>query len=256
MKKYGLLLSCLLTFNVNKTVDVGLGTGFGWGPFKISFWQKMEIQNKILIGLVTAAITTKVAYDVSWHDTYATTVNGWYGQLKHCIQSNSIKSVDHAALHSCFSLCDRDDIIIMNRWLQDSYGSWFCPWNWTASQKKAQSRVKTVEILTMYSDLLACGDLVTGEKVVTSARNVCSCMSVYPLVDFYQMIECHIAFIKNGSLDLNDAQVQVLVQSMLPYLEIFKVTLRQEKDYIEELQTKRTHDLQEQMIAAQRASRY
>lgn len=252
MKKYGLLLSCLLTFNLSKTVPVEVGTGVSWGPFSILLRKRLDVSQEIILGLVTTAIVSKVAYDVSWHDTYVTTVNGWYGKLKHCIQSNSVDSVNHVALHNCFSQCDLDDIIIMNRWLQSSYGSWVCPWNWTASQKKALNIVQAIEVLTMYSDLLALGTEVSAEEVVTAARKIC--FSMYPLIEFYGLIEYHIDFIKNSSSLVCDLQVQDLVKSMLPCLNNFKVLLRQGKDYTEELQMKRTHDLQQAMVTAQQAS--
>lgn len=252
MKKYGFLLSCLLTFNLTQAVPVDIEAGIGYGPFGFVLGKRLNVSQEIILGLVTVAITSKVAYDVSWHETYATTVNDWYATLRHCIHSNSIKSVDHAALHSCFSQCDRDDIMIMHHWLENSYGSWLCPWNWTASQKKALNIVQAIEVLTMYSDLVALGTQVSAEDVVTAGRKIC--LSMYPLIEFYGLIEGHIDFIKNSLSLIGDAQVQGLVTSMLPSLNNFKILLRQGKDYTEELQMKRTHDLQQAMVTAQQMS--
>jgi hypothetical protein len=250
--KIRIFILSLLMVHVSSP-DIHFNTGYQ-GQYG-GFSHGSEISGKTVAMVVAAILAAKVAYDMSWHKEYESQAHHWYYLLHDTIARNSISSVQDASLLKLFAQPDFDSIMQYHAWMENSYNSWFCPWNWTASQKIAFNNLLAVEILTMYADLIALGDQVTGQDVLQSLRAKYACVSIYPLVLSYERMEQHSKFIQLNAANLCNAVISTLLQQMATYLDRFKVLLRQEKDYLAELQMKRTHDLQKELIGAVRASR-
>ncbi|OGB86579.1 hypothetical protein A3J41_00075 [candidate division TM6 bacterium RIFCSPHIGHO2_12_FULL_38_8] len=244
MKKYGILLcSLLLAHQTCPSDSAGINTNINPTPT-----DKENIDGKIsiLLSALTLLLATKIGYDMSWHTTYACKADNWYALLNNTVQKNQITCVTNEHLKSLFCPVDHDEIMQLHDWLNNSYNSWLKPWNWTESQQKSFNQLHAVEILTMYADLLPLQDTVTGKDLVKAFRNKYVALSIYPLVFAYEMIEKHLQFIA-ARKDLN---LYALLQQIMPYLNNFKLLLRQEPDYALELQAKRTNDLQKETVLA------
>lgn len=247
MKKYGLLFSMLLFTNVCQPDGFTGRVRTSWGPF--SFIYETDLSTKLVISTAAVLLATKVGYDMSWHDTYRTKTNDWYNLLISSIERNNISSLDHAKLASVFSAVDHDEILQMHLWVNNAYSNWLTPWNWTNCLKQSFQNLQIIEILTLYADLIAKKDTVTGSDLVKSFRSKYSNSSTYPLIFAYTNMDNHIQFIRK----LQNHPLQKILTSAIEYLNNFKILLRQENEYQQEIQTKRTNDLQEEMIGAIRS---
>jgi hypothetical protein len=251
MKKIGLLCSLLLMSQMVFSVDGRATTSFG--PF--TFQHRFSMSEKTVAIAVATALVAKILYDVSWHDQYAKSANVWYQLLTHTIESNNINSVGDPEMLKLKNLIEFDDVLQNNLWINNSYNSWLQPWNWTCSQQFAFKQLKIIEILILYADVLAEKETLTSEAVVKAMRSKFIAVSMYPLVYAHERLTDYAQFINSGNLGFCETRIKNLLSEMKSHINDFKNLLRQSKDYTDELSAKRTHELQEQMIAAQRASR-
>ncbi|MBP6892540.1 hypothetical protein KBB68_03070 [Candidatus Babeliales bacterium] len=248
MKKYSLLFSTLLFVNVCQPVGFTGRAKTQFGPFSLAY--DTDLSTKLIICVATVALATKIGYDISWHDRYTTKTNDWYNLLISSIERNNISSLDHAKLISIFSAVDHDEILQMHLWVNNAYSNWLTPWNWTNCLKQSFEKLQIIEILTLYADLIAKKDTVTGFDLVKSFRCKYGSIFVYPLLSAYQIINDHVQFVRNLSCHL----LKNILMSAIEPLNDFKVLLRQENEYQQEVLAKRTNDLQQEMINAIAAS--
>lgn len=249
MKKYGILLSCLfLAHNIEPHTIFGIDLNFY--PFNVHTSQ--EIARTTLLSVAAVLLATKLGYDLSWHTTYTQNAHYWYYLLENTVSANNITSVSDARLKSLFSPVDHDDIMQLHKWLNNSYNCWLTPWNWTASQQESFQKLQVIEILTLYSDLIALQDQINGKEILKFCRNKYATMSFYPLIFGYSLIDQHLHFIARTKYN----KLSGLLADMTNYLQNFKLLLRQEKEYQLEIQTKYTHDLQKELINATNNSGY
>ena len=244
MKKYGLLFSALLFANVCQPNGFTGRARTHFGPFSLQY--DTDLSTKLVLSVAAALLATKIGYDISWHNTYTITTNNWYEVLVSKIKRNNILSINDSKLASIFSAADYDEILQMHIWINNAYGNWLTPWNWTNSLKESFEKLQIIEILTLYADLIAKKDTLTGSDVVKSFRCKYGSLSTYPLLLAYEIIDNHIQFIRTHS---SHSLAYLLMNAVEP-LNDFKVLLRQENEYQEEVQAKRTHDLQKEMINA------
>jgi hypothetical protein len=225
--------------------NVGVGAWQTVGPvfFGAKFTQKVSGKTvAIVAGMILAG---KIAYDVSWHGEYADRVKKCHSALRDCIHLNHVQAVDHAALKDFASKSMKKEIIFLEQSLYNSYGSWLCPWNWTAQQKELFQCVQIVSILTSYADLIALGDLVAGADIVKGMRQLYTPMGMYPCVYGYWQLQRHSAFVRSHGC--TDRVQAALLRDMGDYLDKFADLLTEQNEYVQELQTMKTHEQQQQM---------
>ncbi len=249
MKKYGLLFSVLLFANACEAVNFkGIGT---IGNKYINLRAEEDLSTTLVLSVVAAAIAIKIGYDLSWQSTYSTKTNHWYKLLTCTIERNHITSIIHPKLNSLFSAIDHDEIVQMQIWVDNAYNNWLTPWNWTNDLKDSFQKLQIIEILTLYADLVAKEDNISGIDVVKSFRNKYGNSSIYPLIFAYNMMNNHVQLIAQ----LGHHPFQGLLAKMTDSLNNFKVLLRQENEYQQEVQAKRMAELQQELINATRMSR-
>lgn len=241
MKKFKILLFALLLTNMmHSTVTITITSKSSNSRLQDS--QGASINH--LIGVVVVLLAAKIGYDLSWHNSYTTKTNSWHELLISTIEQNNITTIDHPKLLSLFSAVDHDQILQMHTWVSNSYNCWLKPWNWTASQKQSFEKLQIIEILTLYSDLVAKKDTIMGADLVKAFRCKYTGSSTYPLIFAYEMINNHIQFICN----MHNHTLNQLLLSAIEPLKNFKILLRQENEYQEEVFTKETNESREKMI--------
>lgn len=243
MNKCGLFLICLLSANMTLSPSK-VEFGAGYGPCTVK--TQTDISTNIMLGIVTILITSKIGYDLSWHATYAIKTHTWYELLKNTIEKNKITSIRHKKLQTLFSPVDYDEMLQIHTWINKSYNSWLTPWNWTESQKTSLQNLKIIEILTLYADLLAHNNQITGANIIKHFRRVYGAISIYPLCFGYDLIKTHLTLIST----LKNHCFSALLENIVDDLHNFQVLLRQEQDYQVDCQAKQTNDLQKEMITA------
>jgi len=192
---------------------------------------QQDISGKIACSLVAAALFSKIAYDMSWHNSYACRV---------CVLSKMVQvALEEKAEGFLREPEILEQILTLELWLRNSYASWLTPWNWVASQKDAYHLVQGLALVVLYRPLLD-SENVTGQEILRHARSACSTVSLYPLMYFGQELDRHIEFVKT----------EKAFADMLSGLSNIKYLLRQEKEYIDELQTYETHRLAKQLNTA------
>lgn len=248
MKKYGLFLSALLLTSACFPDGFRGSASTGVGPVRINY--TTDLSTSLVLGTTAALIACKIGYDLSWQSTYVTKTNNWYEMLICAVERNQITSINHPKLQSLFSTIDHDEILQMHIWVKNSYNNWLTPWNWTTALKLSFQNLKIIEILTLYADLFKQEENITGTAIVRAFRCKYGNISVYPLIFAYETIDAHIQFIRS----LNNHSLEKLLSQTIDPLNNIKVLLRQENEYNTEVQTKRTNDLQQEMINAIHAS--
>ncbi len=244
MKKYGLLFSALLFANVCQPDGFTGRARTQFGPFSLQY--DTDLSTKLVLGAAAVLLATKVGYDMSWHNTYTSQTNDWYNLLISAIERNNVSSLDHSKLASVFSAVDHDEILQMHLWVNNAYSNWLTPWNWTNCLKQNSEKLQIIEILTLYADLIAKQDTITGSDLVKSFRCKYGSLFIYPLLSAHEFIDIHVKFIHN----LGNHHLKRLLMKAIEPLNNFKVLLRQENDYQQEVLAKRTNDLQKEMIQA------
>lgn len=245
MQKIGIFFSILLmmnTVNIQAKTEGILTTMVG--PFKIRSTQ--DLNEKHVLVVAAMILAAKIGYDVSWQNTYIEKTTNWYQMLDCTIQKNQITSIKDSKLQSLFKSLDHDEILQMHTWINNSYNNWLTPWNWTYSLQKSLQNLQIIEILTIYADLFAKEENITGQDIIKTFRSKFSTISCYPLLFAYEIIEKHIQCIRN----IQNHPFADLISKAIEPLHNIKVMLREEAEYTAEMQAKRTHDLQQEMIQA------
>lgn len=224
---------------------VQLKTSKAFNIFGINFrlMNKQHVEDSIVFIAAGLALSGKIAYDVSWHGEYASRVSNCYNQLARCIEINNIKTVDNAALETIASKSLKKEVMFLEQSLYNSYGSWVCPWNWTSGQKLIFNQIQVVGILTMYADLTALSNDVTGADVLRNARQTFAGINMFPCVACHEKIVRHISFVKDKKY--TNCPQQELLNQMLEGLELFAELLSEQPEYSQELQTMKTHQMLE-----------
>ncbi len=251
MKKnsYFLVFLAMFCMPCVQGVPISFGAGTAYGPVYVGHQTDSNISSYTLAVVVGLVVAGKIAYDVSWHAEYVARVQNCYGSLKKCIDRHSVTTVEDSALQELASRSMKCEVVFLEQSLRNSYGSWLCPWNWTAQQKAMYHQIQVVAILTLYADLIALGDKVTGADVVQCTRQLFVPVSLYPCVHCYGELRRHISFIQSLSYcDVLLSNIETsLLRGMVPYLEQFVSLLAQQNEYVQELQTMKTHELQKEM---------
>jgi len=251
MKKnsYFLVLLAMICTPCVYSVPLNFGAGQGFGPIYVGAQTEGNVSSYALAVVVGLMVAGKIAYDVSWHSEYVARVQNCYGSLRKCIDRHNVTTVEDAALQALASRSMKCEVVFLEQSLRNSYGSWLCPWNWTAQQKAMYHQIQVVAILTMYADLIALGDKVTGADVVQCTRQLFVPVSLYPCVHCYGELRRHIAFAQSLSCSnalFGNTETRLLY-GMVPYLEQFASLLMLQNEYVQELQTMKTHELQKEM---------
>ncbi|HSW75446.1 MAG TPA: hypothetical protein VLG50_00215 [Candidatus Saccharimonadales bacterium] len=215
------------------------------------------IGGKIVAGVIGLLLATKIGYDISWHSTYENRAAYYYQSLKQYILDNDITSVTDPLLLDFSNQEKSQDIVYLENSISNSYNSWVCFWNWTESEKIAYSNMQAVSILTLYADLMRLGNKLTDKDIVQYCRNMYVSITIYPYVTCCTKMQAHIDFINSlvGLGVQKNIKLYALLQQMTVYLQKFKSILMAQKEYVDELQTMKTHTLLQQSINAQQLSR-
>ena len=259
MKKYGLLLSALLCTNTFQA-HFRLGGGSNFGPVYVGASQDVRLdaatELKIYAAVIGSIVAIKIGSDLIWQATYVKKAQNWYSKFAHEMRSNSAVTIKDVNLGSIFSCDQHDEMIRYGSWIDNAYNSWLCPWNWSSSLKRALYQVRIVTILTLYADLIQLDDQLTGDELVQALRSKFAGVTMYPLVFAYALMLEQLENIKILKKVCSYQVVKQLLTQIKPCLEKFTKLLRQEKDYTDEVLTKRTHDLQQAQINATHNSGY
>ena len=215
-----------------------------------------KIADMTLAYVLSAVIAGKILYDISWHNQYSNCVKNWYQTTNHFIQYYNIQSVTDKKFIEIQNHINLDDLLKYNLWIDSSYNNWLCPWNWTNSQKTTLYICQTVAILVLYADIVANNDQLTKQEIVQALQSKFIITSIYPLIQSGIMLDSALEFIASNKHDFCNSTINNLLQELKPFLIEYKNILRSNKDYIAEIQTKKTHDLQQELIQATRSTRY
>lgn len=172
----------------------------------------------------------------------------WYEQVRIDMQK-SCNIWPVFAIMSDISIDDRENIFQLKQLLANRYGSWVKPWDWTVQMKKAYDRMTIVAALYGYLPLVQNQSFLTGQDVLYFARETFVGLTKYPCIMCLYNLEHDIVYLKNISETVNESILGVIKQ-VIPVLEKAKNLLRAEKELLDEMKIKHTHDLQKQQIGA------
>lgn len=254
MKKLLLILGFFgLNFDIAiEAVRVQGGTNIPLGHgINIKLSKTEEFSDKVVLGVFAAILMAKIAYDVSWQNTYFNKANDIYSQMLREMNNRGIVTIDQLAALPLFDVVINDEVVIYEAWVRASYGSWLTPWNWSATQKSAYDMMQILAIVVLHGQLLEEGRVLSGTDVIEHVRGKCAAASMYPLVYYGQELDNHIQFIKTESKNIQNVTIRHMLQNIVSGLGNIKYLLRQEKEYINEFQTLQTHELLKQVRNAQ-----
>lgn len=252
MKKQ-LLIVTLFCFNQNSLPKV-YHTGTVTTPVG-NFSARTELSDKTVAYALCTIVAAKILYDVSWHNQYSNSVNNWYQTANNFIDDYRIQSVTDQTFKKIQHQIDVDEVLQYHVWIDNSYNNWLCPWNWTETQKTALIKCQAIATLILYADIIADGTL-TDQEIIQKLQSKFITTSIYPLVQSGIMLDNTLQFISSNRFDCCSPKIIKLLKELKPFLISYKNILRSSKDYIQEMQTKKTHDLQKELIQATRASGY
>ncbi|MFA5998427.1 MAG: hypothetical protein WC747_00190 [Candidatus Babeliales bacterium] len=256
-KKHFLLIAFVMGFMHDiRAVNFGYGTDFNAGGVQFSIFRNDQIKGEVIAAVVGLILATKVAYDVSWHNVYDAQVCEYYQGLKKHTSDDFINDVTDEKLLNFSTEATREDVLSLEESISNSYNSWLCPWNWTASQKIAYQHIQIVSIFTLYAELLRAGNKLSDQDILQHCRNTFVFTTMYPYVACHSKIQKHLNFIKSFADNEESAVICSMLRDMAIHLEKFKRMLQSQKEYVDELQIMRTHALQQESINAQRRRRY
>jgi hypothetical protein len=245
-KPSGLCLALLLVTNTifpRSDFRTGINTPIG----RINFTE--QLNDKTVLYAAALALLIKIGYDVSWHNEYSDKAYRWMQQLDSFVNHKNITLIQDPNLGKLFFASDFDEMFQYLVWLNKSYNSWLTPWNWTTSQKKAINQIKAVSMLTVYNKLLNTDEENLATELKKFCREKFSGISAFPLVTAVEIMQDQQRFATTCPI-----QTTIIMRTLLSqigvYLDMFKRVLRQDGDYVAELQTKRTQDLQREMVQA------
>lgn len=168
----------------------------------------------------------------------------WYEQVRIDMQK-SCNIWPVFTIMADISIDDRENIFQLKQLLANRYGSWVKPWDWTAQMKKAYDRMIIVAALYGYLPLVQNQSFLTGQDVLYFARETFVGLTKYPCIMCLYSLEHDILYLKNISETVNESTLSAIKQ-VIPVLEKAKNLLRAEKELIDEMKIKHTHDLQAQ----------
>jgi primosomal replication protein N len=249
MKKISLVFSFLtvfMSFQAQADVNTRLETMIpllSWLTLKLGI--NFKVSNETAGAIAAGALVTKIGYDLSWHNDYATKSNDSFGRFMNYVRFNNITSLKDPSLYAFFNSIDPDFCLMYESWLRNSYDSWLTPWNWTASQKAAYEKMEILSMIALHGPMIALSKEEVEKKLVDHARKHCSVVCEYPLVYYGNQIDAHLAALKKGFSICNQA-VQGMLAQLHQELYELKYVLRGNQTYIAECQTLKTHQLLQQ----------
>lgn len=172
----------------------------------------------------------------------------WYEQVRIDMQK-SCNIWPVFAIMSDISIDDRENIFQLKQLLANRYGSWVKPWDWTVQMKKAYDRMTIVAALYGYLPLIQNSPSLMGQDVLYFARETFVGLTKYPCIMCLYNLEHDIVYLKKISGSVNESILSAIKQ-VIPVLEKAKNLLRAEKELLDEMKIKHTHDLQKQQIGA------
>jgi len=215
------------------------------GPIIVSSKLTQTVSGKVIAAVVGALVVGKIAYDVSWHGEYAERVKKYHKALQSTVDLNEVRTVEYAALKAFATKAMKQEALFLEQSLYNSYGSWVCPWNWTAQQKNLFQQAQVVSVLTLYADLVALGDAATGADVAKTMRQLYVQINLYPCVYGHSQLQRQIAFAR--SYQCADRAFAGLLCDIADRLDQFANLLIEQNDYVQELQVMKTHQQQQQI---------
>lgn len=246
MKKLFLVLGFFVIGNNTSifTTPIRLGTNYPLGHgLNIGISHERDISSKVIMGIIATALLSKIVYDASWHNSYATRVESLYSKMLRDIQHYNIDSMEHDKVPLLFDQLTRDEILTLESWLRDSYCCWIKPWNWLPSQKMAYCQVQALAIIALYGPVQYVNGRVVVKDILKNARSLCSAVSTYPLMYYGIELDQHIEFIKAHAHEISNPLLRSMLKNMVLKLSNIKFLLRQEKEYLDEVHMFEMHKL-------------
>lgn len=165
------------------------------------------------------------------------------------LYQSDVVTLDSLILNSNF-FCDYYDIVfILKKCLQNRYGSWVKPWDWSFDMQQAYAKIRLIALLYGYIPLLEKAKSLKGEDVLQFAREQFSCRSQYPCVFCFESLDSDIAY-GYANITTFDARLIPVLKEILPMLQKAKKLLQAEKEYLDEARVKIGHGLQEAQLLA------
>ncbi len=168
--------------------------------------------------------------------------NVYYQAAQH---ANSLVSF---AQNADISADNREQLFRARYMMAARYKSWVKPWDWSSGMQKAYEKIRVATILGCYLPLMLKTETLTGEDMSKFARETFAVMSKYPCIVCVASLDEDIVYVRNqisGAGRLVKPELIPLLQQLLPVLEQGRSLLRSEKEYLDEVRTKTTHDNQE-----------
>lgn len=133
--------------------------------------------------------------------------------------------------------------------LQNRYGCWVKPWNWSYDMQQAYEKIRLVELLYGYVALLEKSNDLKSQDVLQFSREQFSSMSKYPSIFCFEAMLNDVAY-GYEILIKADIRLAPLLKDILSVLEKAGKLLQADKEYLEEVRAKKNHDLQEAQLLA------
>jgi hypothetical protein len=175
-------------------------------------------------------------------------VHNFYAPVCH-LASFNLDSVDSFVENVESTACTRDAIFRLNQCMSNRYASWVKPWDWSSCMQRAYEEIRTVSLFYGYIPLLQKTESLQGEDVLLFARETFAGLTVYPCIMCLNNLWESMEYARQNRKKF-DSRLLPLLDQMLPSLVKAYNLLRSEKEFLEEVRAKKTHDLQNAQLCA------
>lgn len=159
-------------------------------------------------------------------------------------------SVDSLVVLSSEIFGDYSHVIFrLKQTLQNRYGSWVKPWDWSYDMQQAYEKIRLIELLYGYVPLLQKSNTLKSQDVSQFAREQFSCMSLYPSIFCFGTMLNDMAY-GYEILTKVDIRLVPLLKDVLSVLEKARKLLQADKEYLEEVRARKSQGLQEAQLLA------
>lgn len=208
----------------------------------------LDKYGKYIFGGCTALVVSVYLWNRESNGNVECRVNGLYGLICRELKKDGI-TIDTFAQKADISVAQRETIFQLKKCVINRYGSWLKPWDWTAGMQKAYQNITAISALYGYLPLLLKHETLTGEDVLHFARESFVFMTQYPCIICLRNLEHDVDYLHNNMNSYNSS-VGCMLSKVLPILERAKNILRSEKELLDEMKAKTTHDLQHAQLLA------
>jgi len=234
--------------------DAGYSAGLKAG-YTISESSNYDKTDRFLfyaLGGCTTLLIGAYLYERESNDSVINRVDNFYNYYVQYLESKD--SCDIASLvqdsNKTVAVCVREAIFRLRACMNNRYGSWVKPWDWSSSMLLAYKKIQLVTLLCGYIPLLHKAELLKGEDVASFARETFAGMSMYPCITCLYNLEQDIVYARQERYNIRNHHLLPVIDQVLSILERARTVLRSERDYLGELQAKKGHDLQMQILLA------